>query len=351
MNDMLSPRHHTYRKFSSILDRSIYEPLPDDWIIGLTDVVGSTVAIQEGRYKDVNFLGVSIIAAVGNTIGSFDFPFSFGGDGATFALPGVFRPQAEAALRQIERFSLNRFSLSMRAGLISLQEIRRNDRDVRIARYAVSQEATYFMFAGGGLRWAEHELKNGRFTLPSAETVPDPDLSGLSCEWNPFETQQGTILSLLVEPRESASDLTFSRIAQEVMQVFEQADHSSSPLPTSIPQRKDGLPSVSSATWAAVVSNSDFRKFDDILRLTVDCTREQVDEVERVLGNAVDRGEVRYGLHLQSHAVMTCLVPGPNTNSHLHFLDGLDGGFARAAAMLRMSDSSSAQAAPELTVT
>jgi hypothetical protein len=269
MNEMLAPMHQTFRKFSSILDRSVYEPLPDDWFIGITDVEGSTVAIQEGRYEDVNFLGVSIIATVGNTIGSFDFPFSFGGDGATFALPGVFRSQAEAALAQIAQFSSNRFGLNMRAGLISLQEIRQNKRDVRIARYAVSQNATYFMFAGGGLRWAEHELKNGRFAVSSAEPVQDPDLSGLSCEWNPFEAQRGTILSLLVEPEESASDMTFGRIARHVMKVFEEADHSFSPLPTTVPQRKDGLANVSTATWAAVALNSDFRKFDDVLRLTV----------------------------------------------------------------------------------
>ncbi|WP_276120114.1 DUF3095 family protein [Pararhizobium qamdonense] len=338
MTEMLAANHHTYRKFSSVLDRSIYEPLPDSWIIGMTDVVGSTVAIQEGRYEDVNFLGASIIAAVGNEIGNFDFPFSFGGDGATFALPGGFLTQAKSALGQIARLSRNRFNLEMRAGLLPVEEVRRNGRDVRIARYAVSRDATYFMFAGGGLRWAERELKKGRFIVQgSPADLSEPDLNGLSCEWNPFKSQRGTILSLLVEPRDTASDLAFSEIARDVMQVFEEVDNGSSPLPTAVPVRKDGLDSVDPETWAAVASNSDFRKFDDVLRLTVDCTLAQVEEVERLLRSSVDRGDVRYGLHRQSHAIMTCLVPGTNADSHLHFLDGRDGGFAKAAAMLRLT--------------
>jgi len=338
MTEMLNHSPHVYRKFSSVLDRSVYGPLPDDWLIGMTDVVGSTSAIQEGRYEDVNFLGVSIIASIGNALGSFDFPFSFGGDGATFALPSERRLQAEAALKQTAEFSKRRFALEMRAGLIPLEEIRRNGRDVRIARYAVSEDTTYFMFSGGGLRWAEGELKKGRYGVgDGAASLLDPDLTGLSCEWDPFESQRGTILSLLVEPRDSLSDHAFSSIARDIMQVLDDVDRSANPVPATLPKRKAGFDSVDPSAWAAVASNSDFRKFDDVLRLTVDCTFEQVDKVETLLRKSVQRVEVRYGLHCQSHAIMTCLVPGASANSNLHFLDGLDGGYARAAAMLRMS--------------
>ncbi len=32
---------------------------------------------------------------------------------------------------------------------------------------------------------------------------------------------------------------------------------------------------------------------------------------------------------------MTCLVPTENPRSHLHFLDGMDGGYAKAAQMMK----------------
>jgi hypothetical protein len=79
--------HQAYDEFSLVLDPAVYEPLPEDWLIGITDVVSSTLAIKSGRYEDVNFAGASIIAALGNAWGSFDFPFVFRGDGAAFALP------------------------------------------------------------------------------------------------------------------------------------------------------------------------------------------------------------------------------------------------------------------------
>lgn len=77
--------------------------------------------------------------------------------------------------------------------------------------------------------------------------------------------------------------------------------------------------------------NSDFRKYDDVLRLTLDCSEEQASTIEEILKDAAADGSITYGMHRQSHALMTCLVPTGNPNSHLHFLDGLDGGYARAA--------------------
>ena len=56
---------------------AIYEPLPDDWLIGVTDIVDSTPAIKSGRYEDVNYAGASIIAALGNAWGTFDFRLCF----------------------------------------------------------------------------------------------------------------------------------------------------------------------------------------------------------------------------------------------------------------------------------
>ena len=74
-----------FEGFASIMDPARYQPLPDDWQIGLTDVVSSTQAIESGRYKAVNTAGASVIAAVSNALKGRKFPFVFGGDGASFA--------------------------------------------------------------------------------------------------------------------------------------------------------------------------------------------------------------------------------------------------------------------------
>jgi hypothetical protein len=46
-----------FRGFSSLMDPALYSPLPDDWSIGVADIVESTRAIAEARYKAVNMAG------------------------------------------------------------------------------------------------------------------------------------------------------------------------------------------------------------------------------------------------------------------------------------------------------
>src|SRR5271165_5555536 len=74
-----------------------YRPLPDDWVVGFSDVVGSTEAVAKGRYKAVNMVGAGVIAAVANVLDRQPFPFVFGGDGASFAVAASDAPAAAGA--------------------------------------------------------------------------------------------------------------------------------------------------------------------------------------------------------------------------------------------------------------
>ena len=78
-----------FRDFTHVMDPALFRPLPDDWVVGAADVVQSTKAIAENRYKAVNMAGAAVIVAVTNALGDREFPFVFGGDGASFAVPGA----------------------------------------------------------------------------------------------------------------------------------------------------------------------------------------------------------------------------------------------------------------------
>jgi hypothetical protein len=82
-----------------------------------------------------------------------------------------------------------------------------------------------------------------------------------------------------------------------------------------------------------VVENSDFRKYEDGLRMIIDCTPELADRLERRLAAA--GGAARYGLHRQTGAMMTCFTPSPARSDHVHFIDGAQGGYAAAASALK----------------
>jgi hypothetical protein len=89
-----------------------------------------------------------------------------------------------------------------------------------------------------------------------------------------------------------------------------------------------------------VSRNSDFRKFDDGLKMTIDVGGDVLKKIESRLERAAQAGICRYGLHRQSSALMTCIVPSPMTRDHMHFIDGAAGGYAMAASNLKARNAS-----------
>src|SRR5271168_4404787 len=125
-----------FRGFQTLMEPAHYAPLPDDWTIGVADVIQSTKAIEAKRYKAVNMAGAAVIAAVTNALGDRKFPFVFGGDGASFAVAASDREQAKGALAATAAWADGELGLAMRVALVPVAEIRAQGCDVRVARYA-----------------------------------------------------------------------------------------------------------------------------------------------------------------------------------------------------------------------
>jgi hypothetical protein len=86
-----------------------------------------------------------------------------------------------------------------------------------------------------------------------------------------------------------------------------------------------------------VVENSDFRKYDDGLRMVLDCTPELERSLGERLAAAASSGIARYGLQRQDAAMMTCFTPSVLRSDHVHFVDGARGGYASAATALKQA--------------
>ena len=65
----------TLANFSEAANASLHMQLPEDWWVVVADVMGSTKAIQAGRYKEVNTVGAATIMAVLNVDRSCEIPF------------------------------------------------------------------------------------------------------------------------------------------------------------------------------------------------------------------------------------------------------------------------------------
>src|SRR4029077_17165650 len=157
-----------FRRFERLMDPALYAPLPSDWSIGLADIVESTKAIAEARYKAVNMAGASVIAAVTNALEGREFPFVFGGDGASFAVAPDDIERAREALAATAAWVKEDLDLVMRVALVPVAAIRAQGLDVRVARFGPSPNLSYAMFSGGGLGWAEAAMKRGEFAVEMA---------------------------------------------------------------------------------------------------------------------------------------------------------------------------------------
>lgn len=361
--------------FAKVLDPRNYHPLPDDWLVGVADIVNSTGAIAAGRYKTVNMVGAAVIAAVLNATGGRPFPFVFGGDGAGFAVPPDAGPAVREALSRTVTWAAEEMGLSLRAALFAIAEIRASGLDLTVARYAPSAAVSYAMFSGGGMAWAERQMKLGHVSLPPSRPGLYPDLTGLSCRYAPIASEQGVVLSVIVLPV-GEPDERFSRLTETLLGRLSRSDNEGRPVPTEGPtpaldprsfdlearairgrlSRAAALAKtwlLANFSWVVLrfgirvgsfvphhylrqtALNTDFRKFDDGLKLTVDCALATADQIERDLASAHAQGICVYGTHRQYQALMTCLVPSPLRDDHVHFVDGAAGGYASAAIKLK----------------
>ena len=365
-----------FEGFAKIMDPARYQPLPDDWLIGLTDVVSSTQAIEGGRYKAVNTAGASVIAAVTNALHGRRFPFVFGGDGASFAVASRDGDRAREALAATAAWTRDDLGLELRAALVPVSAVKAQGLNVSVARFAPSPNVSFAMFMGGGLAWAERALKAGLFSVPSAPPGTRPDLSGLSCRWNDMPATRGLILSLVVAPV-TQGDPAFRALVEGLLRELEESPDVARPVPDGAPGVGWPPPGLDLEAHASrrhgesfslrrmkvlrdtliayvvmklgfriggfdpvvyrrqVVENSDFRKFDDNLRMTLDCTPALADAIEVRLATARAANVARFGLHRQPAAIMTCIVPSVAQSDHVHFVDGASGGYALAAKQMK----------------
>ena len=355
-----------FRGFGSLMDPALYTPLPDDWSVGVADIVESTKAIANQRYKAVNMAGAAVIAAVTNALEGREFPFVFGGDGASFAVSPADLPIAREALAATASWVKADLDLVMRVALVPVKDIRAQGLDIRVARFGPSSNLSYAMFSGGGLGWADAAMKRGEFAVPAAEPGTQPDLSGLSCRFEEIPSTRGLILSVLVVPARDADPLAFRKVIEDVIHLVEQSPDAGRPVPPSgveyearaarggtLLKRRTVV--LAFTLWAyvvlrlgikvgnfvpknyvqQVVENSDFRKYDDGLRMILDCTEELERALAELLANAASARVVRYGLHRQDAAMMTCFTPSVMRSDHVHFIDGARGGYASAASALK----------------
>jgi len=370
--------------FSGVCALGNYRELPDDWCIVVGDVEDSTGAIRAGLYKGVNVLGVSIIAAVQNAAKPLAIPCIFGGDGASLAIPGRLVPKARQALVATRTMAEHQFGLHLRVGIVPSFAIKAAGKQVLVAKHRVSRYFVQCAFAGGGIEYAESLIKDveaGReFRLEGRAAPEDVDFSGLECRWQAVPSRHGETISLIVKalaPGIEKQSAFYDEVIDRVHSIYGDDDQCrplhEEGLRMSYDPRKlqfeAGVRSFGGGriSWLRrylfivaqnligwvffrfrmqtggvpwdqykpdLVLNTDFRKFDGLLREVISGTAEQRARLTEYLEERRAARECVYGIHASPSALFTCLISNRH-GDHLHFVDGADGGYAMAAAAMK----------------
>lgn len=372
-----------FEQFRGICEAENYVDLPADWLVVITDIRNSTAAIQKGQYRQVNAVGVASIVAVINAVKPLEIPYVFGGDGASFCLPGSRLNEIQEALAATQLMAKSQFDLSLRTGIVPNSIIQQSEHRVLVGKHQVSKGYFQAAFAGEGLAYAEKLIKadeQGLYSVDISTASPLVDFSGFECRWKDVPSPHGETVSLLVMAtcnsiegknavylkvldeiqKQYGARETYRPVQKEYLQLTTQAEDLSDEikiragtgstlarliyawlLPWKVrigrywmAKGKQTLDTDWGKYKDTLVANTDFRKFDDNLRMVISGNSEQRDCLVQFLEKQYRNGLLVYGIHVSSKALMTCVISDYNQD-HVHFVDGSDGGYAMAAKGLK----------------
>lgn len=364
----------SFTDFQRLGDDAHYSPLPIDWFVVISDVRGSTKAIEQGRYQDVNTLGAASVAVLGSLWQQDDVPFVFGGDGASLLIPPSKLAEVSRILLQLRNLAKANYDLELRVGVVPMKEIIAHRQSIEVAKFAVANSKAIAFIRGGGLSWADNKIKSDPdlYCLKDESAGVLGELSGLSCRWQPLKSRKGIVLTLLVRSIDN-DVVVFAEVLEQLSEILGGDVQLSSPVNAKNMKHKTLWQTIKSefkyhkghfdraylkrlfwtafSVWSiknertkpfnakryrqSIPDHSDFRKFDDMLRLVLDCSPEQVQKIRTYLETLYGDGKIYFGLHESDHAIMTCLVGTVDDGQHIHFIDGGAGGYAMAAKPLK----------------
>lgn len=363
-----------FSEFSDIHQAENYSIVPEDWFVLITDICESTQAIALGRYREVNTLGAATISCLQNALGTLHFPFVFGGDGATVLIHGQDIEKAKTALLELQNFAHGIYKFNLRVGAISVADVLNSGHSIEVAKFFMNPKKSIAMFRGGGLSWCDQQIKvNPEKYCLQAVDQKMTDLPGLSCRWLPLDSERGKVMTLLVQPAKLNDDNLIEDVIKNIQDVFGGDLNRGCPVRNKNMKYKSlsqivadewkynkshlskeffhRIFTVFICIWAfrlklpiffdaqgytdQIGVHSDYRKFDDRLRMVIDCTPEEATKIESYLQDKASEGKLFFGVHYSDFSVMTCLVENLQQGGHIHFIDGGQGGYAVAAKNLK----------------
>ena len=356
-----------------LTEEHLFFKIPENWHVLITDIKNSTAAIQNGLHETINLVATGSIVAVLNIAykANITFPFFFGGDGATFIIPPSLLQPAMHALMQHKDNTKNNFELDLRVGHVPVIDIYNQQQVLNITKLKTSELFAIPVLLGDGLIYAEKKIKADDHLFANLPAAGEElDLSGMQCRWDRIKPPENyfEVVSLLVTARESAKQsLVFKKVMDTLDKIYGEPGVRKPISPAKLKLKatlaKIGLemrvrmggsrPFYLLLNWIRtslgffyfktkkgkiylndLVDMSDTLVIDGRINTVICGTAQQRELLETALNELESNGEIWYGLYVSKESIMSCYVRNMN-DRHIHFVDGAEGGYTKAAGVLK----------------
>ncbi len=346
--------------------------VPENWMLWITDVKGSTEAIRCGRYREVNIAGALCILAIINSPYYPQIPFIFGGDGVMFLIPDRLQKVFEPLMIEVSHFVSQALQLELRIGMVAVKDIYAAEKELAIAKLPFGHGGWSAIFEGNGIDFAEHLVKmpdSIHLLTATIENQHEIQFNGFFCPFADIPSQQGHVMALIIKPLQ----LNWSVIANQLLSYIgnEQSHHPldvdliginqsstnvhinamaitgknsgmiyrlqkmKSKLKLAFLNRQVKNKKIQQTIRHSVIPASDYQKYDGYYKIVFRCDSQTLQTVIQWLNEQENAGHFKFGYHLTDRSIITCLFGGSGDQRQLHLIDAADGGYALAAAMLK----------------
>ena len=355
-------------------DTANFVRVPGSWFIIITDIKNSTLAVQKGLHQDINLIATGSIIVGLNLAreAGIEIPFFFGGDGATLIVPGFMLDKIMGMLLLYRDNVKRNFDLDLRVDKVPVKKIFSEKKNLGIARLRLTEKHITPVVIGEGLLFADAliKAKEAKNAKPE-ENLVQPNLEGMECRWDLIKPSEADneVICLLARVADPDNQ---HKVLKEVLEAIENIfGPYSKRRPVSIKglklladykrfgnEQKVKFGYSSSGNLAKrilsypvsnfylkltesgknyldnLVELCDTLVIDGSINTVISGTPDQCKRIVEVLGSMEQANKLFYGYSVSSESIMSCYVQD-RKDKHIHFVDGAEGGYTRAATMLK----------------
>jgi hypothetical protein len=268
--------------------------------------------------------------------------------------------------------------------MVPMSLIQQDGHQVLVGKYQPSSHFQQAMFQGNGLRYAEALVKDpgpdNPYIVSESQIEANGNFEGFECRWNEVPSAHEETVAIMVqalEPEITSEQTIYKEVSQKILAIYgPEEDHhpvKSAQLTLASSLRKLSVEArirtcfqtcwkllkyalrlkfsvnlgeflmlnnvkTKNVDWGKykqnLIANTDYRKFDETLRMIISGTLEQRKQLVAYLEKLHIERKIVYGIHASPAAIITCMIFNYDTD-HVHFLDGSNGGYTMAAKEMK----------------